>query len=142
MIRIFEGTVAVVVAICLSCSAAMATCEDDCNNGFNVCMRNCGGQAGCLETCSRGRAGCLRRCNSGTMNFMPRPLLVQGRTCPGATPYYCGSGSCCEKPSRYACVGYTGTLAPPGDYCGNSTAPETLAHLRSNCAEFVFCTGQ
>jgi len=52
---------------------------------FNVCMRNCGGQAGCLETCSRGRSGWLRRCGQSE-NFTHVPF--RRRDCVLREGYY------------------------------------------------------
>jgi hypothetical protein len=70
-----------------------------------VCMRNCGGESGCLATCSRGHAGCIRRCEGRSENFTPLPLRMADRC--GATQYSCSEPTpvCCYSPSGgYYCA--------------------------------------
>jgi hypothetical protein len=99
------GILGLLAAAGLFASAAMADCADNCNNGFDVCMKNCAGQAGCLNTCSTGRSGCLRRCDSSE-NFTPRRWLLADRC--GATTYTC-PGTCCYSTSRgYYCADSNG----------------------------------
>src|SRR5262245_50751828 len=69
---------AMLAGVTLFAGAAMANCEDQCNAGFNVCMHNCGGQAGCLERCAHERSGCPRRCGS-SLNSTPVPWGSQAR---------------------------------------------------------------
>lgn len=69
---------------------ASADCAASCNNGFDVCMRNCGGQSGCLATCSRGRAGCLKRCGSSDNSPLLRSLRLADR-CAGVDYYSRGA---------------------------------------------------
>jgi len=102
----------VVAVFGLFAGIAMADCEEQWNNGFNVCMRNCGGQAGCLETCSRGRWGCLRRCGS-TQNFTPisPPVLARAKSAgpaPGPVADSCiGQGATCTLHGTPCCDPYT-----------------------------------
>jgi hypothetical protein len=62
-------TAALIAAAMTFATAARADCEAECKSGFDVCIRNCGGQSGCLATCSRGHEGCMRRCEGRSMNF-------------------------------------------------------------------------
>jgi hypothetical protein len=102
----------IVASLGLFANVAMADCDAQCNNGFNVCMRNCGGQAGCLETCSRGRSGCLRRCGS-SQNFTPVPLRWEARFAgsemrqDGAGQSCIGSGQACTLYGTPCCDPYT-----------------------------------
>jgi hypothetical protein len=69
-------TFTTLIALALLTTVAHADCASNCNNGFDVCMRNCWGQAGCRKTCSRGRSGCLRRCGQSD-NFTPVPFELR-----------------------------------------------------------------
>jgi len=99
MIRIL----AMLAGLTLSAGVAMADCEGQCNNGFDVCMRNCGGQAGCLARCSHGRSGCLRRCGSAR-SFTPAPAGVLARLGPPEAPQGPAGQSCIQ--GGQACVLY------------------------------------
>jgi hypothetical protein len=93
------------VAMSLFSIAAFADCPDNCNNGFDVCVRNCGARFGCLLTFSHGRIGYLPR-RGASRNLTPRPLRLADQC--GSSMYSC-SGTCCYSTSRgYYCADANG----------------------------------
>lgn len=66
----------IAISMMMLATAARADCDSDCKAGFDVCMRNCGGQSGCLATCSHGHEWCLRRCESRSMHFGPLKAIT------------------------------------------------------------------
>ena len=134
MLRFAGALFAGVVAAGLWAGAAVAAdCEAECKAGFEVCMRNCGGQSGCLATCSRGHEGCMRRCEERS-DAAPAPRAIPAAYSPDslaarierlrsegvrvATGAECPvrSGKYCGDSLPYCCVAADGTA-----YCAEDT---------------------